>query len=124
MEWGKSTLMEAIAIGLGFNPEGGTINFNFSTAATHSDLHQYLRLSRSVNKPMDGFFFRAESCYNLATNIDAMDREVGGRRNIDSYGGKSLHQQSHGESFFAAFLHRFNGNGLYIMVKKPIITCL
>lgn len=54
---GKSTLMEAIAIGLGFNPEGGTINFNFSTEATHSELHQHLRLVRSVNKPRDGFFF-------------------------------------------------------------------
>ncbi|HTG67908.1 MAG TPA: AAA family ATPase [Candidatus Udaeobacter sp.] len=113
---GKSTLMEAIAVGLGFNPEGGTINFNFSTAATHSELHQYLRLARSVNKPRDGFFFRAESYYNLATNIDQLDREGGpGGRIIDSYGGKSLHQQSHGESFFATFLHRFNGNGLYMM---------
>ncbi|WP_141505247.1 AAA family ATPase [Paenibacillus luteus] len=113
---GKSTLMEAIAVGLGFNPEGGTINFNFSTEATHSELHRYLRLARSVYKPRDGFFFRAESYYNLATNIDQLDREDGGGgRIIDSYGGKSLHQQSHGESFFATFLHRFNGNGLYMM---------
>ena len=113
---GKSTLMEAIAVGLGFNPEGGTINFNFSTAATHSELHQYLRLARSVKKPRDGFFFRAESYYNLATNIDQLDREGGpSGRIIDSYGGKSLHQQSHGESIFATFLHRFNGNGLYMM---------
>ncbi|WP_139990497.1 AAA family ATPase [Paenibacillus paridis] len=113
---GKSTLMEAIAVGLGFNPEGGTINFNFSTEATHSELHRYLRLARSAYKPRDGFFFRAESYYNLATNIDQLDREDGGGgRIIDSYGGKSLHQQSHGESFFATFLHRFNGNGLYMM---------
>ncbi|OMF20410.1 AAA family ATPase [Paenibacillus sp. FSL H8-0548] len=113
---GKSTLMEAIAIGLGFNAEGGTINFNFSTEATHSELHHYLRLARSAIKPRDGFFFRAESYYNLATNIDQMDRAGGfGGRIIDSYGGKSLHQQSHGESFFATFLHRFNGNGLYMM---------
>lgn len=113
---GKSTLMEAIAIGLGFNPEGGTINFNFSTEATHSELYQYLKLTRSAKKPRDGFFFRAESYYNLASNIDEMDRDpVSGPRIIDSYGGKSLHQQSHGESFFAAFLHRFSGNGLYIM---------
>ncbi|MBD2872748.1 AAA family ATPase [Paenibacillus arenilitoris] len=113
---GKSTLMEAIAVAFGFNPEGGTINFSFSTEETHSELHRYLRLARSTVKPRDGFFFRAESYYNLATNIDAMDREPGpGPRIIDSYGGKSLHQQSHGESFFAAFLHRFRGNGLYVM---------
>jgi hypothetical protein len=67
---GKSTLLEAIAIRLGFNPEGGTINFNFSTEATHSELHEYLKLTRRAKKPRDGFFFRAESYYNLATNID------------------------------------------------------
>ena len=49
---GKSTLMEAIAVGLGFNPEGGTLNFNFSTEATHSELYQYLRLSRSAEMAM------------------------------------------------------------------------
>jgi predicted ATPase len=113
---GKSTLLEALAVALGFNPEGGTINFSFSTEATHSELHQYIRLARGINKPQDGFFFRAESYYNLATNIDEMDREpTGGQRIINSYGGKSLHQQSHGESFFATFLHRFGGNGLYIL---------
>lgn len=112
---GKSTLMEAIAVGIGFNPEGGTINFNFSTTPTHSELHHYLRIARSATKPRDGFFFRAESYYKLATNIDEIDKGEGGPRIIDSYGGKSLHEQSHGESFFSTFLHRFNGNGLYIM---------
>lgn len=113
---GKSTLMEALAVALGFNPEGGTANFTFSTAATHSELHQYLRLTKSVYKPRDGFFFRAESYYNLATSIDEMDREPStAPRIIDSYGGTSLHRQSHGESFFSAFLHRFSGNGLYMM---------
>ena len=67
-------------------------------------------------KPRDGFFFRAESYYNVATYIDEMDRTAfGGRPIIDSYGGKSLHQQSHGESFFATFVHRLGGNGLYMM---------
>ena len=28
---GKSTLLEAIAVAYGFNPEGGTVNYNFST---------------------------------------------------------------------------------------------
>lgn len=113
---GKSTLMEAIAVALGFNAEGGTINFTFQTAATHSDLHQYVKTVRGARRPRDGFFFRAESYYNLATSIDEMDREGGpGGEIIGSYGGKSLHQQSHGESFFATFLHRFGGNGLYIL---------
>lgn len=117
---GKSTLLEAIATALGFNPEGGTMNFSFSTEETHSKLHAYIRTVRGVRKPRDGFFFRAESYYNVATNIDRLDAE-GSHGGLpiplikDSYGGKSLHQQSHGESFFATFMHRFWGNGLYIM---------
>ncbi|MCI0560448.1 MAG: AAA family ATPase [Nitrososphaera sp.] len=112
---GKSTLLEAIAVAWGFNPEGGTRNFNFSTRASHSNLDKYLRLSRSFRRPKDGFFLRAESFYNVATEIDHLDEEPGGPPIIDSYGGKSLHQQSHGESFFAVFVNRFRGKGLYIL---------
>lgn len=113
---GKSTLLEAIAISLGFNPEGGTRNFNFSSYDSHSNLDKYLRLVKGVHRADDSFFFRAETFYNVATHIEELDAEhLGGRRIIDSYGGKSLHEQSHGESFFAAFLERFQGNGLYIL---------
>lgn len=112
---GKSTLLEGIAVELGFNPEGGTRNFNFSNYDSHSNLDQYLRVVKGVHRPKDSFFFRAESFYNLATNIEELDREGGGPKIVDSYGGKSLHKQSHGESFFAAFLHRFQGTGLYIL---------
>ncbi len=104
---GKSTLLEAIAVAYGFNAEGGTKNFNFSTNATHSELHRHLTLSRRAYAK-DGFFLRAESLYNVATNID----EMGVAR---SYGGVSLHEQSHGESFLAIVRNRFRGNGLYIM---------
>ena len=72
---GKSTLIEAIAVALGFNPEGGTKNFNFDTHASHSSLFKHLRLSRSHVKPKDGFFLRAESYFNVATNIEALDKE-------------------------------------------------
>ena len=113
---GKSTIIEAIAVAMGFNPEGGTKNFSFGTRGSHSDLHDYLRIARSTTNPKDGFFLRAESFFNVATNIEEMDAEKsGGRRIIDSYGGKSLHEQSHGESFLALVLHRFFGNGLYIL---------
>jgi len=107
---GKSTFLEAIAVAWGFNPEGGTINFNFHTWNTHSELYKYLRLVRSAQKPRDGFFLRAESFYNLATNIDELGQGL-----INSYGGLSLHEQSHGESFFATFMNRFGGRGLYIL---------
>jgi len=113
---GKSTLLEGIAIGLGFNPEGGTLNFNFSSYDSHSDLDQFLRIAKGVYRAKDGFFFRAETFYNVATNIEEMDKEPSfGGRVIDSFGGKSLHEQSHGESFFSAFIERFQGNGLYIL---------
>ena len=113
---GKSTLLEAIAVSLGFNAEGGTKNFNFGTRTTHSDLHNYLRLSKSFKRYRDGFFLRAESFYNVATNIDELDEDPSPGPFIkDSYGGKSLHHQSHGESFLALMLKRVGGNGLYLL---------
>ncbi len=113
---GKSTLIEALAISQGFNPEGGTKNFRFSTEDSHSGLYYHLRVSRGAVYPRDGFFLRAESFYNVASNIDQMDREPGvGSPVINSYGGVSLHKQSHGESFLALAENRFSGRGLYIL---------
>lgn len=109
---GKSTLLEAIAVASGFNPEGGSKNFRFATANTHSGLHRCLRIDRSPARPRDGFFLRAESFYNMASNIDEMDEGVGDL--YRSYGGKSLHRQSHGESFLNLALNRLGGNGLYL----------
>ncbi|MFC0273163.1 AAA family ATPase [Metabacillus herbersteinensis] len=113
---GKSTLLEGIAIAYGFNPEGGTLNFNFTSYDSHSNLDEFIRLVKGVSRAKDHFFFRAETFYNVATNIENLDKEpLSGPRIIDSFGGKSLHEQSHGESFFAAFIERFQGNGLYIL---------
>ncbi len=113
---GKSTLIEALAVSQGFNPEGGTKNFCFSTENSHSELYSYLRVARGFLYPRDGFFLRAESFYNVASNIDQMDREMSfGPPVISSYGGVSLHKQSHGESFLALAENRFGGNGLYIL---------
>ena len=113
---GKSTLIEAIAVSQGFNPEGGTINFQFSTEDSHSELYRYLRVSKGAAARKDGFFLRAESFYNVASNIDEMDQlPAPGPRIIESYGGVSLHKQSHGESFMALVENRFRGNGLYIL---------
>jgi predicted ATPase len=112
---GKSTLLEAFAISYGFNPEGGSKNFNFNTKDSHSDLYKYLRIGKSYNKVTDGYFLRAESFYNVASNIDELDKQPGGGSSIiNSYGGKSLHNQSHGESFLSLLKNRLWGNGLYI----------
>lgn len=113
---GKSTLLEAIGVSWGFNAEGGTRNFSFGTRKSHSELHQYIRLSRGISRPKDGFFLRAESFFNVATEIENLDSEPAfGPPIISYYGGESLHEQSHGESFLALFMHRFSGNSLFIL---------
>ena len=105
---GKSTILESIAVEFGFNAEGGTKNFNFSSRASHSDLNQYIKVVKGTKRPRDGFFLRAESFYNFATNVEELNLE-------NAYGGRSLHEQSHGESFFAVFQNRFCGESLYIL---------
>lgn len=115
---GKSTLLEAVALVAGLNPEGGSKNFRFSTRDSHSDLWKYLRLSRRADERWkDSYFLRAESFFNVATNIEMLDEghTFDDWDIIDAYGGKSLHEQSHGESFFALMLHRFREKGLYIL---------
>jgi len=113
---GKSTLLEAIAVAWGFNPEGGTRSFRFQTRGSHSALHQQLRLIKTLHRPRDGFFLRAESFFNLATEIEHLDEDPSaGPRIIDSYGGRSLHEQSHGESFFALMMERFHGQSFFVL---------
>lgn len=112
---GKSTLLEAIAVAVGFNPEGGSMNFQFSTADSHSPLYRCLTLCRGVRRPRDGFFLRAESFYNVATNVDELAELPGGEAFMRRYGGSSLHAQSHGESFLSLVQNRFVPQGLYLL---------
>lgn len=105
---GKSTVLEALALALGFGPEGGTKNVQFQTTESVSGLHAALRVVRGAYKPTDGYFLRAESFFNVATYMD----EVG---YLEGYGGESLHRRSHGEAFMALLVHKFRGNGLYLL---------
>ncbi len=105
---GKSTLLEAIAINFGCNAEGGGRNFNFETRASHSCLDRFIKLIKSPIMPHDSFFLRAESFYNLATEIDRLGVQK-------SYGGRSLHERSHGEAFFELVQNRFHGRSLYLL---------
>ena len=112
---GKSTLLEAIAYHVGLNPEGGTRSTQFSTADTHSELYKYTRLIRGPAYPKDSYFLRAESFYNLATYMDDdADPEYSRKDYLWMYGGKSLHAQSHGESFMAAMTNKLRGAGIYL----------
>ena len=105
---GKSTLVEAIAGVIGLNAEGGSKNFNFSTNENHSSLADYLRIVRGSDREQDAYFLRAESVYNVATEIE--------RLGIDhNYGGQSLHSRSHGEAFLALVENRFWGGGVYVL---------
>jgi predicted ATPase len=108
---GKSTLIEAIAVAAGFNAEGGSRHVRLSTRASESPLHRHLRLVRGTRKIRDGYFLRAESFFNVATYVEQLP-DPGG---LVPYGGRSLHEQSHGESFIALIKNRFGANGLYIL---------
>ena len=109
---GKTTLIEAIAVKWGFNPEGGGQNFRFSTRDSHSPLNRLLVLEKTPNLRPDGYFLRAESFYTLATEIDRLEAVDPGL--LHAYGGKSLHEQSHGEAFLTLLNHRIHDAGLYI----------
>lgn len=113
---GKSTLLEALAKSFGLNAEGGSRNMNFSTEETTSNLDMYLTVAKGIIRARDSYFLRAESYYNVATHIRELDDDpVMQPKIIDSYGGKSLHHQSHGESFIALLEHRLGGQGIYIL---------
>ena len=109
---GKSTVLEGIAASAGFAEQGGSKNFRRS-GPEWAPLSAALRLVRGVRRERDGFFLRAESFFNVATEIEAMAGE--GRGILDSYGGVMPHSQSHGEWFLAMLNHRMGGNGLYIL---------
>jgi predicted ATPase len=111
---GKSTVLEAVAIAAGMNPEGGSQHFSFSTRDSHSALSESIRLTRGARRPRTSFFLRAESLFTAATYLDEM-RELPGPDPLAPYGGRSLHEQSHGESFLAVILNRFGPNGLYLL---------
>ncbi len=107
---GKSTLVEALAVAAGFNPEGGSRSFRFSTRASESRLGRHVVLTRAPATPSTGFFLRAESFYNVASEIERLGADL-----LPAYGGTSLHERSHGESFLDLATHRFGPRGLYLL---------
>lgn len=112
---GKSTLLEAVALLCGFNPEGGSKNASFSTFDSHSSLARYLTPIRGPYRERDGYFLRAESFYNVASYLQELDEiPAAAPPVLQSYGG-SLHTRSHGESFFALLQNRLSGKGLYLL---------
>ena len=107
---GKSTLIEAIAVAAKLNVEGGGKLLKFSTRSTHSKLHERLTLERSELPPLNAFFLRAESVFNLATAIEE-NGYIGAREDVYE---RPLHEQSHGESFLDIAVNRLGPRGFYL----------
>lgn len=123
---GKSSILEAIAIKYGLNPEGGSNNFNFSTYDSYSNLNEYLTLITNGNIPKTKYFLRAESFYNVASNINNLKIN-------DYYKGINFHNCSHGEAFLELMKIRFYEKGFYILdepeaalspLKQMSLLCL
>ena len=108
---GKSTLLEGIAVAYGFNPEGGTKNYCFSTYNSHSELCNAIRLVKGSKRPKGNYFLRAESFYNVASKAEEYRDGDAMEIYYARYGGKSLHQQSHGESILKLIQGTFVENG-------------
>jgi predicted ATPase len=108
---GKSTLVEALAVAAKLNPEGGGKVLKFKTRASHSPLHARLELERSERPPLDAFFLRAESVYNLATIVES--GIVGA--DMENVYQAPLHEQSHGESFLDIAVNRLGARGFYVL---------
>jgi predicted ATPase len=107
---GKSTLIEAIALASGFSSQGGSLSGELGRAERldHGDLAAHIELEHGSSRPRIGFFLRAESFFNIASSIDGQDL-------FEVYGGRPLHDQSHGESFLALAANRFGSDGLFIL---------
>ncbi len=106
---GKSTVLEALAVASGLNPEGGGRHLRHATRESHSALGEHLRLVRGTRTPASDFFLRAESLFTVATHIEELPL------GLEPYGGTSLHELSHGEAFLAVVLNRFVANGFYVL---------
>ncbi len=114
---GKSTILEAIAFKSGFGLEGGSKNIQFKTSQEKTYIGtQNLADSMTLSwrhKPPHGYFFRAESFFNVANYLDqlaTLDYKA-----YDSYGGKSLHEQSHGEGFLSFFNNALSQDSFFIL---------
>ena len=135
---GKSSLLAAIAMAAGMNPEGGSSNYAFPSEGEESvpyafsqrlattGLADAVRLVRGARQPKTDFFLRAESLFAASTYLERLPCNP-----LRSYGAKSLHEQSHGEGFLALMVHRFGPDGFYLLDEpeaalstQNCLTCL
>lgn len=103
---GKSTLLEAIAVGLGVNPEGGSRHARFATG--DEDYPEWLICSRAHN-PRDVYFLRGETFLNLSE----YHRQIHSPENPDPL--RDLPFLSHGQGLLALVEKRFHSDGMIIL---------
>jgi predicted ATPase len=113
---GKSTILEALADKWGFSMKSGNRVGHPGLRAYETVLAPHLTLTRAPGmRAMDGFFLRAESFYNFATEMDELEEDPWTANGYFNYGGRSLHEQSHGEAFMSTFVNRMDGHGLFLL---------
>jgi predicted ATPase len=100
---GKSTIVEALAMAYGLNPEGGSRHARHRTRSTESELAESIRLVRTPNAGGHAYFLRAETTHGLYTYLE----ELG----VDA----QLHERSHGEGFLDLIARKFDSYGFYLM---------
>ena len=103
---GKSTLLEAIAVGLGVNPEGGSRHARFATG--DEDYPEWLICSRAHN-PRDVYFLRGETFLNLSE----YHHQIHSPENPDPL--SDLPFLSHGQGLLALVERRFHSDGMIIL---------
>jgi len=103
---GKSTLLEAIAVSMGFNKEGGTKNYSFNTYEYDNELYKAINLEKGYIKEKYGYFYRAESFYNVATKEEEYAD--------GNHPSKKYHERSHGEGFIRLIENSLFKNSLYL----------
>lgn len=107
---GKTTLLQAIAVGCGFNPEGGTRNYTFSTYDMDSELWDAVRIVKGYKKIQWGYFFKAETFFNVATQEEKYADAC--------HPSERYHFVSHGESFLKLFQNQMKPDSLYILMNQ------
>lgn len=115
---GKSTIIEAIADRCRLPVEGGgrsELDTRPDSDRPRSPFGRGL-CAEFTNRVHDGFFVRAENMVRFADLLEARERDPDFYGNpYRYYGGRSLHEQSHGEAFLSLFEHRLQSGGVIVM---------
>jgi predicted ATPase len=109
---GKSTLLEAIADKCGIYSWQGIEKRRFNKSPYERDFYRVISI-QWTNGMVPGSLFSSRVFRNFAKVLDewaSSDPKI-----LDYFGGKSLMNQSHGQSLMSFFNSRFKIKGLYLL---------